>query len=195
MSLSIAGIWRVRLSHTLVLFSLSWWPGSSHSSTVCVPITSTLRGTTAIFFFFWSTHRQECQSCSPSGRHTACPEKLELGTLPSWLSRPLATVTDVLFNTRAGGGLGWSEYKLAHCLQEGECTANVAAKYFTCKLIPLQLGLTGHLRPPCYFTCFSSHKRTWIKWGRHRTRPICEHGSSVWHTLLFLHVCLCLMAG
>lgn len=105
-----------------------------------------------LFFPFWSTHRQECQSCSPSGRHTACPEKLELGTLPSWLSLPLATVTDVLFNTRAGGGLGWSEYKLAHCLQEGECTANVAAKYLThVQAHPFTVGFDGSSAPSLLF--------------------------------------------
>lgn len=42
---------------------------------------------------------------------------LEQGTSLSWLSVPVATWTDVLFNTTAGRNLGWSEYKLSHCLQ------------------------------------------------------------------------------
>lgn len=46
----------------------------------------------------------------------------------------------------------WSEYKLARCLLEGGRGANVPTNYFPCRLIPLQLGLMGHLCSPCYFT-------------------------------------------
>ena len=69
----------------------------------------------------------------------------------SWLSLPVAIVTDVLFNTRAGSGSGWSEYKLAQWLQRGERGANVETKCCTWKPIPLQLCLMGHLRSSCYF--------------------------------------------
>lgn len=74
------------------------------------------------------------------------------------LSRPVATVTDVLFNTRAGSSSSWSEYKLAHCLQEGESTANVATTYFTCKPIPLKSSLVHHVCSSHYFTCFLFHE-------------------------------------
>lgn len=100
----------------------------------------------SVMFTEWATH------CTR--------QRLELGTGLSWLSLPVATVTDVLFNTRAGSRSGWSEYKLAHCLQKGECNASVETKYFTCKSIPLQLGLMGHLCSACYFTCVSFCKNS-----------------------------------
>lgn len=138
--------------------SLSWWSDSSHSNDYTARV-KILRGRQQHLFFIFVSLPHIDNSVSHVrwvGDTLHGAEGLELGTWLSWLSLPVATVTDVLFNTRAGSSSGWSEYKLAHCLLEGECTANVATKYFTCILIPLQLGLMGHLCSPCYFfTCFS----------------------------------------
>lgn len=177
-SLVVAAIWRVRLSRSLLLFILT--QRACHdgltvhtASTIlcvskwCQP-SSPRRKTTASFFSSFLSLSQTRVSVMFSEWATLCMEQgLGLGTWLSWLSLPVATVTDVLFNTRAGSGSGWSEYKLAHCLLEGECTANVATKYFTCKLILLQLGLMGHLCFSCYFTCFLLQKtqRRAFKWS------------------------------
>lgn len=110
-----------------------------------------LRGRQQHLFFF-PFHTQTRLSVMFTEWARQCMrQRLEQGTGLSWLCLPVATVTDVLFNTRAGRSSGWSGYKVAHCLQKGECTANVASKHFTCKLITLQLGL-GHLCFLCYVT-------------------------------------------
>lgn len=106
MSLSVTGIWLFFLSQALLLFMLSqlsqvetpsWWSENSHSSTVCVTTTSTLRGTYIFFLHLSQTWVSHCLSRDP-----------EQGTSLSWLSVPVATVTDVLFNTTAGGNrLEW----------------------------------------------------------------------------------------
>lgn len=104
------------------------------------------------------------QSCQPSGPwrntvvsfclHKSVSHVLRVGdTLPerpcagcrvqglSWLSLPVAAVTDVLFNTKAGSSSGWSEYKLAQCLQEGESTASVATIHM--QALPFTVGCDG----------------------------------------------------
>lgn len=136
------------LPHSTHAKSLSWRPDRSHSNdyTVSVTIMSALKPylTATAHLSHTHTRKQECQSCSPSGRHTASGRDCrESGMGLSWLSIPGATVTDVLFNTRAGSSSGWSEYKLAHCLQQGECCTNVGTKYI-CKPVLLQLDLIGH---------------------------------------------------
>lgn len=151
MSPVVAGIWQVCLSRPVLLFilthprrqrachhglTLHTALNIQHVSRSCQP-NSPRRKTTASFFSFSSTDRQECQSCLL----TQCMRQgLGLGTWQYWLCLPVATVTDVLFNTGAGSSFGWSENKLAHCLLTEECTANVATKYFTCRLISLHLG-------------------------------------------------------
>lgn len=130
-------------------------------TTLCVTIMSTEQlseKNNRDIFFFSRPHTNKSVSHVRRMGNTL-HERLELGTWLSWLSLPVATVTDVLFNTRAGSRSGWSEYKLAQCLLQGGCIANVATKYFTCKLIPLQSGLMGHLCSSCYFTLFSLKKK------------------------------------
>lgn len=141
--------------------SLSWWPDSSHSNnyTVCVTVMSTqeplvekqrhlLLSQTwvSVMFTVWPTNcmRQRL--------------KLRMG-LP-WLSRPVATVTDVLFNTRAGSSYGWSEYKLARCLQEGECTANVAL-HMQAHPFKIEFGASS--------VFFSLFHRLFVSWSLKKT--------------------------
>lgn len=51
-------------------------------------------------------------------------------------------------NTRAGSGLGCSEWKLARCLQKREEPANIAPDlYLTCGLVSSLIGSTAHLLP------------------------------------------------
>lgn len=92
-------------------------------------------------------------------------------------------------NTRAGSSLGCSQYKLAHCLQEEEEPANVATDlYFTCKLISSLIGLTAHLYPPCYFTCFNLRRRHQLN-EAYTVQSVFEHGSSECTHSLFVPNC------
>ena len=171
-SLMVAGTWQCCPSLSLLLShprpstsakSPSWRPDSSHSHNHTVRRNHVSRAALG-------ERQQETSSFSPRPHAdksvsrvrrvgNTLHERLELGTWLSWLSLPAATVTDVLFNTRAGSSSGWSEYKLAQCLLQGGCIASAATKYFTCKLIPSQSGLMGHLCSSCYFTLFSFKKK------------------------------------
>ncbi len=157
-SLTVAVIRRVRLSWSLLLFILTHPPRqrACHDGLTVHTAMTTLyvsqscqlgspqrktRASSSFFFFLFHTLAGVSVMFAEWATHCIGDWSWERGL--SWLNLPVATVTDVLFNTRVGSSSGWTEYKLGSLSPGGRMHCQCSNKVLHMQAHPFTVGFNG----------------------------------------------------